>query len=356
MREIFESTLERLLADAATPAVTLAAEGGHWPAALWDAVEASGFALAAAPEGAGGAGGSWDDLFVVLRACGRHGAPAPLPEALLANAVLGQCGLAAVSGVLSFSTSRVALQDNKASGALVDVPWGRHAAHVVALSDDAIAPQLLLLPATGLRCTPALNTAGEPRDTLHLDAAVPLACAPLPAGVAQDVLLLGGALLRSAQIAGALQAVLDMTTQYAAERAQFGRPIGAFQAIQHQIAVLAEHAALASVAAEAACAESNSACEGGYALLPIAAAKVCTAEAAGAAAGIAHAVHGAIGFTHEHTLHLLTRRLWAWRSEYGSLTHWSQRLGTAACAGGAQALWPAITAGRFDTPTASTVP
>jgi acyl-CoA dehydrogenase len=356
MREIFESTLERLLADAATPAVTLAAEGGHWPAALWDAVEASGFALAAAPESAGGAGGSWDDLFVVLRACGHHGAPAPLPEALLANAVLGQCGLAAVPGVLSFSTSRVALHGGKASGALVDVPWGRHAAHVVALSDDATAPQLLLLPATGLRCTQALNTAGEPRDTLHLDAAVPVAHAPLPAGVAHDVLLLGGALLRSAQIAGALQAVLDMTTQYATERAQFGRPIGAFQAIQHQIAVLAEHAALASIAAEAACAESNNACEGGYAALPIAAAKVCTAEAAGTAAGIAHAVHGAIGFTHEHTLHLLTRRLWAWRSEYGSLTHWSQRLGTAACAGGAAALWPAITAGRFDTTTAATAP
>ncbi|CAN7758735.1 acyl-CoA/acyl-ACP dehydrogenase [Pseudorhodoferax sp. LjRoot39] len=356
MREIYESTLDRLLADAVTPAVALAAEGGQWPAALWDAVEASGFALAAAPESAGGAGGSWDDLFVVLRTCGRHGAPAPLPEALLANAVLGQCGLAPVEGVLSFSTSRVPLEHGSASGTLLDVPWGRHAAHVLALSDDPRAPELLLLPATGLRHTPALNTAGEPRDTLHLDAVVPVARAPLPAGVPHDVLLLGGALLRSAQTAGALQAVLEMTTQYATERAQFGRPIGAFQAIQHQIAVLAEHVALAGIAAEAACAESNSACVGGYAPLPIAVAKVCSAEAAGTAAGIAHAVHGAIGFTHEHTLHLLTRRLWAWRSEYGSLTHWSQRLGTAACVGGAQALWPAITAGGFAPQTATASP
>ncbi|MBQ1767114.1 MAG: acyl-CoA dehydrogenase family protein [Aquincola sp.] len=355
MRELFESTIERLLADAATPAVTLAAEGGHWPEALWEAVEASGFAFAAAPEAAGGAGASWDDLFVVLRACGRHGAPVPLPEALLANALLAQCGLQPVGGVLSFSTSRAALQGNTASGVLSDVPWGRHATHVIALCADQPSPTLLLLPTTGVRCTPTLNLAGEPRDTLHLEGVVPLARAPLPAGVPHDVLMLGGALLRSAQTAGALQAVLDMTTGYASERTQFGRPIGAFQAIQHQIAVLAEYTAMASVAAEAACVESNGSAQGGYARLSVAAAKVCSAEAAGVVAAIAHAVHGAIGFTHEHTLHMLTRRLWAWRSEYGSLTHWSQALGSAACAAGSQGLWPAITSGRFEQPTLEAV-
>jgi len=40
-----------------------------------------------------------------------------------------------------------------------------------------------------------------------------------------------------------------------------------------------------------------------------------------------------------------TRRLWSWRSEFGHATHWSQRLGRAVCAGGAAALWPALTAG-----------
>ncbi len=122
---------------------------------------------------------------------------------------------------------------------------------------------------------------------------------------------------------------------------QFGKRIRSFQAIAHQIALLAENLAIASISAEAACVESAT---GPLALLPIAAAKVCAAEAATVAAGIAHAVHGAIGFTHEHQLHLTTRRLWAWRSEYGSSTAWSQRIGRAVCAGGAAGYWPAITA------------
>src|SRR5439155_8940309 len=163
-------------------------------------------------------------------------------------------------------------------------------------------------------------------------------------------LQLGGALMRSAQIAGALQAVLELTIRYAGERVQFGKPIGSFQALQQQIAVLSEHSGAATVAAECAFAESANGA-GGFATLPIAAARICSAEAASLAASVAHTVHGAIGFTHEHALQLSTRRLWSWRSEFGNATTWSQRLGQAVCAGGAAGLWPAITAGRLDLPT-----
>ena len=133
MRDIFESTLERLLGDLSTPDAVPACEGGHWPTALWDAVEASGFALAAAPEALGGAGASWDDLYVVLTACGRHCAPVPLPEALLSNWLLGQAGVEALSGPLSFAAaSSLTVTDGLVSGSLIDVPWGRDVAHVVA--------------------------------------------------------------------------------------------------------------------------------------------------------------------------------------------------------------------------------
>ena len=64
-------------------------------------------------------------------------------------------------------------------------------------------------------------------------------------------------------------------------------------------------------------------------------------------AAMAHAVHGAIGFTHEHALQQGTRRLWAWRSEFGNLGHWAQRLGRAVSQGGATSLWPAVTAGHL---------
>jgi hypothetical protein len=56
-------------------------------------------------------------------------------------------------------------------------------------------------------------------------------------------------------------------------------------------------------------------------------------------------VHGAIGFTHEHSLRRLTRRLWSWRDEFGTESHRSRELGGGVMAAGADALWPTITAG-----------
>ena len=66
-------------------------------------------------------------------------------------------------------------------------------------------------------------------------------------------------------------------------------------------------------------------------------------RAADVAARIAHQVHGAIGFTHEYVLHDFTRRLWAWRDEFGGLAFWAQRLGKAALAAGGDGLWPMVT-------------
>jgi acyl-CoA dehydrogenase len=67
-------------------------------------------------------------------------------------------------------------------------------------------------------------------------------------------------------------------------------------------------------------------------------------EAAGLGASIAHQVHGAIGFTYEHTLHFLTRRLWSWRAEFGAEREWAVELGRAMSVRGADALWPTLTA------------
>ena len=55
-------------------------------------------------------------------------------------------------------------------------------------------------------------------------------------------------------------------------------------------------------------------------------------------------VHGAIGFTHEHRLHHLTRRLWSWRDEFGVESEWSIELGRRVAAQGAEAFWPSLTA------------
>lgn len=346
MRDILESTLERLLGDMVTPALLRECETGVWPAALWAALEESGFAVAAAPEALGGAGAGWDDLYVVIRAAGRFALPLPLPEAVLANALLARCGLEARNEALTIAPHvDLVLQGSFVSGRLRNVPWGRHAAHVVAIVAGA-TPTLVLLDPRQAQVTTKQNTAGEPRDDLVFDGAKPLASAPLPADLSPYCLWLGGAMLRSAQTAGALDAALKQSVQYATERVQFGKPIAAFQAIQHQLAVMAEQAGCTAVAAEAAFADSVA----DFSPFAIATAKVCAAEASGVVAGMAHAVHGAIGFTHEHALQHLTRRLWSWRSEFGNLGHWSQRLGQAVCAQGSAGLWPAITSGRLDLP------
>ena len=76
----------------------------------------------------------------------------------------------------------------------------------------------------------------------------------------------------------------------------------------------------------------------------IAVAKVRVGEAAGIAAGLVHQVHGAIGFTYEHSLHFATRRLWSWRAEFGGESGWAMELGRRVAARGADALWADLTA------------
>ena len=79
-------------------------------------------------------------------------------------------------------------------------------------------------------------------------------------------------------------------------------------------------------------------------LLPIAAGKARCGEAAGLGAAIAHQVHGAIGFTREHNLHLLTKRLRSWRDEFGNETVWNRLLGRHMAAVGPDRYWSEFTA------------
>jgi acyl-CoA dehydrogenase len=145
-------------------------------------------------------------------------------------------------------------------------------------------------------------------------------------------------LLRSAQISGAMRRALAMSLEHARTRQQFGRPIAKFQAVQHMLADAAGHvaitAALVDNAAEAWGREDF--------VLRAALAKARAGAAAGPVAAIAHQVHAAMGFTQAHDLHFFTRRLWAWRDEFGSDAHWQGWLGRRVCAAGGAALWPTI--------------
>lgn len=344
MKEIFESTLEKLFADNISTEVLLQAEQQGWLADLWSMIEESGFALALVPEEQGGAAAHWSDVVGVFELCGKYSLPLPLPEAIFGNWLLGRCGAEPVATSFSMAASAsLTLQDGKVSGTVSQVPWGRYVEHVISVVAGEQPQVVVLATAQTEDKTLTTNTAGEPRDNLIFAEAEPLICIPLVADLSADILLQGGAMIRSAQTSGALAAAMAIASDYVNDRVQFGRPIAKFQVVQHQLAVLAEHVAASRIAVQALFSESGNQ----LALLPLMSAKICTAEAASIGAASAHGVHGAIGFTHEYSLHLLTRRLWSWRSEYGSATYWSDALGRAVCKAGADQYWPTITTGAI---------
>jgi acyl-CoA dehydrogenase len=143
--------------------------------------------------------------------------------------------------------------------------------------------------------------------------------------------LLLAACVDAALLSGAMQTVLTMSLQYANQREQFGWPIGKFQAIQHQLAVMAEHAMAAQMAARLACA--GVAADGLPDAQRVAVAKARCAEAALEVAASAHAVHGAIGFTAAFDLQICTRRLYLWRQRSGTESYWQRQLGRSLLCG-----------------------
>jgi acyl-CoA dehydrogenase len=106
--------------------------------------------------------------------------------------------------------------------------------------------------------------------------------------------------------------------------------------VQAHLVTVAQQAALAGVAAEAAI-------EGGGRPVAVAVAKVLCGRAAVTAARAAHQVHGAVGLTRAHPLARETRRLSAWRAEYGGEREWAAGIGRAAVRGGADGLYGVVT-------------
>jgi acyl-CoA dehydrogenase len=200
--------------------------------------------------------------------------------------------------------------------------------------------QVVLIPPDRARIERVANVAGEPRDTVVFDEVEVEAEAPAPPGVDQDALLQRGALSRAALMAGALAAVARLTAEYTVERRQFGRPVASFQAVQAHVVRCAEEAALVDLAVQVAAREADR----GDARFEIAAAKHLADEAARVVTRAAHQAHGAMGMTQEYPLHHLSRRLWAWRAEYGDAI-WPTRIGRGVVELGPDSMYRVIADG-----------
>jgi alkylation response protein AidB-like acyl-CoA dehydrogenase len=314
---MFTEAIEKILTDLCTPALVRAVENGDGATALWSALEDGGFLELLTPEVADGAGLTLSALFPIFLAFGRHALPVPAAQSIAARALLRDCPQAPPAGMLTLAGTAYREADGVlcaprvAFGLLADFA-------LVNLNGD-----LLLLDCSQARRqssgvhTSQCATLYWPRETVGTSL-----------GDNGEEVRLFSAAIHAAAIAGAMGRALDTTLEYCNDRVQFGKPIGKFQAVQHQLSVMAEQVAASRIAAELAFAGDLQV----PGLIPAAIAKARTSMAVPQVTATAHALFGAIGVTEELDLQLFTRRLHEWRLSEGSETYWNGIVGQALLA------------------------
>ena len=268
---------------------------------------------------------------VVLHGLARHAVAVPVAETDVLAAWLASAADVAVpdGGPLTVATADGRIADGRLTGAAADVPWPASTTVLAARVDDAV--HVAVLPGTAAGRTVTL--AGEPRATVAFDVAAADAVT-LPADVA-DELLRRGAWARCVQIVGALDAAAELTAAHTRDRVQFGRPLSAFQAVQHGLAgMYGEIERARAVTALATAAVTDHGFGDARADDAVTAAKVAVGRAASTVITTAHQLHGAIGVTIEHRLWTVTMRALGWADEYGSAARHARRFGRRALAGG----------------------
>ncbi|MEU6658762.1 acyl-CoA dehydrogenase family protein [Streptomyces sp. NPDC046821] len=326
--EALRSAVRSLLADhcdAATVAARAETDQPH-DRALWKSLtEDMGLAGLLVPEELGGQGASHREVAVVLEELGRSVAPVPyLTSAVIATEALLACTGDEVSALLT------ALASGRTVGVLtaplsaapgqpfngVRADGGRLDGRVTGVA-DAIAADVLLVPTGGGLYAVDAGADGvtvEPQtsfDRTRPVATVTFAGAParvltgnaLPA--VRRALRAGAGLLASEQL-GVADWCLTETVRYTRERHQFNRPVGSFQALKHRLAqvwleVVGMRAAARNAAATLASGSDD-------ADIAVAVAQSYAGPAAVHAAEEALQLHGGIGMTWEHPVHLYLKR------------------------------------------------
>ena len=268
-------------------------------------------------------GGSPAELALMLRALARHAVTVPLAETdVLAGWLAGEAGIE----VPDHGPLTLALGDAGTS-ALQGVPYARDAEAVVVALRDGESVRVAVAAPAELVIAAGYNLGGEPRDTVGV---------PEAAFVTIDAaaeLARRGAWARCVQALGALDAAVEYSVAHTRDREQFGRPLCAFQAVQHTLASMAGEVERARAAAELAVA---AAAEYGFdstqADYAVTVARVVLGRVVPTVITAAHQLHGAIGVTIEHRLWLATMRARSWIDEFGDTALYARRLGRMALA------------------------
>lgn len=251
---------------------------------------------------------------------------------LLVPEAQGGLGLGIVEGVLvAVECGRACLAVPLVDTAFVAVPWMVAEERFAELPAIARGEAMVTLPH-------AINAWAVNGDGAPLASVDPLRRLTAADGGTDDSLLLDlGALMTAAQLVGLAEAMLEQATAYAGIRHQFGQPIGAFQAVKHQLANCA-------VAIEFARPVLLRAAQALQDRLPSASvhvshAKLAGGDAAWATAETAIHVHGAMGYTYEVDLHFWAKRSWALVGAWGDRAFHLGRM-EEAIVGGALPIGP----------------
>jgi alkylation response protein AidB-like acyl-CoA dehydrogenase len=320
-------------------------------AALWNTVQELGWPLVGIDEERGGAGGSLGHLVALIEGLGRHTSSLPLAETAMAGRLLAEAGRPLPDGaatvVLPRSGEELRLtgrgSERTLSGLATRVPWAKQAERLLVCAVDEDDNELTIELAgdqPGVTYEAGANLAGEPRDTVKLEAVPVSEDQLLDSATSHASIRVSGSLLCGAALIGALENVYESTRVHIRDREQFGRPLAAFQAVAHGLANISSELAIARAAVDAAASEYSGDRDPSD---RVAVARIVTGSAATSVSRMAHQLHGAMGITREHPLHLGTRRLLSWRDEWGTQRHWSSVLGQKLCRQGSDDVWRWLT-------------
>lgn len=315
----------------------------------WRDMAALGWLGLALPESFGGSDLSWIDLTVVLEELGRSLHPSPYVSTTLAACALLAHGSAAQK---SEWLPKIAAGDCVATLALYDEAnaYGVEAISLLAKPDDddlvlhgckrfvadaAVADiflvafrdaqaqlALAIVPATqpGVSVEKVRNLdRTKPSGSVQLESVRISADAVIGGGPVGSAALEGildfGALAASAESIGVCEAILEMTTEYAKQRIQFGSPIGRYQGVKHPLAdIFVDIECMKSLTYYAAWAVTTGQDD---IALAVSRAKAYSSEAINNAGVTGIQTHGAIGYTEDYDLQLFLKRTkWA-RASYG---------------------------------------
>jgi alkylation response protein AidB-like acyl-CoA dehydrogenase len=308
----------------------------------WSAMADQGWLALETPEDEGGLGLGLVEVAVLCEQIGRHLVAAPFLPSMLALGALSQpaartsdataawrdtlvegtavgcAAFAPVAGQLSASGSGRAVTLRGRVGPTVFAPSADVA--VIATTEDVYAVDLAVagrpdpLPAMDrTRELGALEFDGTP--ALHIG------------GPAEAALLLDrAATALSAEMLGAADYVLGLTVGYAKDRVQFGKPIGSFQAVKHMLAdALVDVEGMRSTAYYAAWC---TAADDRERSLAASMAKAWCSDASRRVMAAGLQVHGGIGFTWEHDMHLFVKRSQLDQVSFGDGAYHRDRIAT----------------------------